>query len=414
MGLEPKFKQPTSLKIRKINKEKDKFYSNETYQRSVAWTKERRKKLLESIFTNLPIGLLFLKIPGNLNKYEILDGQQRIETIKLFLNNRLKTSDNLMNLRGKYFNELHKTQSRNFLNYKIWYLPISGGTEENLSDIFLRLQEGVPLNSAERLNTIQTKMRKSVIAISEHGIFSKIKKIKPYRFAHRRIAAQCVWYEVSHKFNGNISVPRHENLVKTYKEITISKKVRNKIFGTLDFIDSAVGDEIKIIGNKSDFVLIYLITTYLRNYKRIILDKDRFREFITIFFTLTDISDKKNIAKRMKNTDYLKYKKLRSGGSTTEIITKRFQILLKYFWLIHGEAAKKDSRRYFDDAEKKYIYYIKSKRLCSYCKNFVSWNTASFDHIIPISQGGKTTIDNGRLVHKGKCHEGLEKLKKRG
>jgi uncharacterized protein with ParB-like and HNH nuclease domain len=62
---------------------REKFDFNKEFQRSKAWSKERQQRLLDSIIKNLSIGALILRKTED--KFEVLDGQQRLQTIFDFI-----------------------------------------------------------------------------------------------------------------------------------------------------------------------------------------------------------------------------------------------------------------------------------------------------------------------------------------
>jgi hypothetical protein len=62
-----------------------------------------------------------------------------------------------------------------------------------------------------------------------------------------------------------------------------------------------------------------------------------------------------------------------------------------------------DPKRLFDDAQKKEIYLRDAGR-CAICKELVVADEAEYDHFpLPYTLGGRTAIENGRLVH-ATCH----------
>ena len=56
------------------------------YQRGLVWNQEQKEMLIESIMMNMPIGNIFLNEQGY-GFYEIVDGQQRLDTIWSFYKN---------------------------------------------------------------------------------------------------------------------------------------------------------------------------------------------------------------------------------------------------------------------------------------------------------------------------------------
>jgi len=59
------------------------------YQRRARWNDKKRSHLIESLLMNVPIPPVFL-YEIDLAKYEVMDGQQRIQTVKHFFSNKFK------------------------------------------------------------------------------------------------------------------------------------------------------------------------------------------------------------------------------------------------------------------------------------------------------------------------------------
>lgn len=59
------------------------------YQRRLVWDNKKKSKLIESFLMNIPIPPIFL-FEHKLSKYEVMDGQQRINAIMEFYENELK------------------------------------------------------------------------------------------------------------------------------------------------------------------------------------------------------------------------------------------------------------------------------------------------------------------------------------
>ena len=79
------FKRYTISEIQKFRNDK-KLFINISYQRSKVWKQQQKQALIDSILGNYPIGVLVLWENRKRN-FEILDGQQRVETISDFMKN---------------------------------------------------------------------------------------------------------------------------------------------------------------------------------------------------------------------------------------------------------------------------------------------------------------------------------------
>lgn len=77
------------------------------YQRNYIWDDARKSRLIESFVANIPIPPIFL-YETEYNKYEVMDGLQRISTIIKFFKNEFVLKDLVLwpELNGKKFNDL--------------------------------------------------------------------------------------------------------------------------------------------------------------------------------------------------------------------------------------------------------------------------------------------------------------------
>lgn len=116
-----------------------------TYQRDFIWQETMQSKFVESIFMGVPIQPLFafeLDEDGNL---ELLDGVQRLSSIKSFFDGNLQLTglEELDLLNGFIFEDLVSARKRKFLNTILKLYIINENTDEGVrADIFRRVNEG--------------------------------------------------------------------------------------------------------------------------------------------------------------------------------------------------------------------------------------------------------------------------------
>lgn len=75
--------------ILQMVEKKEIFDLSPSYQRRTRWSDKKRSHLIESLLMNVPIPPIYL-YERDLAKYEVMDGQQRLESIRLFFNNEFK------------------------------------------------------------------------------------------------------------------------------------------------------------------------------------------------------------------------------------------------------------------------------------------------------------------------------------
>lgn len=154
----------THLKIENSVKSISHTFLNERYanridfspyfQRKYVWDNEKASYFIESILLGTEIPPIVLFDDGKKN--EVIDGRQRYETIKRFLENRLALDINglksLTSLEGKYYSELPDSIKASFNNTKIRILQFSIVNEPSLTaeqedkvkkEIFTRYNSGI-------------------------------------------------------------------------------------------------------------------------------------------------------------------------------------------------------------------------------------------------------------------------------
>lgn len=154
---------------------------NPAYQRRHRWDTKKRSQLIESLLLNIPIPPVFL-FENAYNQYEIMDGRQRLEAIKGFLDNTypLRGMEYWPELDGSQFNNLPPTIQRGLLRRTISAIVLLAETsrpEDSEIDVrmalFKRLNTGgVKLNPQELRNALYpSPFNEMLLAIARWDTF---------------------------------------------------------------------------------------------------------------------------------------------------------------------------------------------------------------------------------------------------
>ncbi len=164
-------------------------YSIADFQRdSDQWDEVKKSLFIESVLNNLTIPSLFLAATSE-GKYEIIDGQQRLTTLKEFHSNLLKLvefdeADYLgqrsVHYAGKTFQELKSSSpayARAFEEYLLSLIKLPEGVSDSTRrEIFRRINEaGTPL-SAQDIRLTYYGRCKSVALIRLAGIYDETRE----------------------------------------------------------------------------------------------------------------------------------------------------------------------------------------------------------------------------------------------
>ncbi|MGN7706905.1 DUF262 domain-containing protein [Chryseobacterium sp. 22543] len=131
------------------------------FQRNFIWDKTRQSKLIESVLLGLPLPSIYLSQYED-GRLTVVDGLQRLSTIRAFLNNELKLTnlEYLSECNNKHFSELETVLSplrlRKFTQTQIMCFVIDYRSPSKLKfDLFRRLNTGgKPLNNQEIRNCL--------------------------------------------------------------------------------------------------------------------------------------------------------------------------------------------------------------------------------------------------------------------
>ena len=122
------------------------------YQRNYIYADGKKDvAVIDSLLKSYPLGLLYFVKVGD-NKYEILDGQQRVTSFGRFITNKFAIKDE--HGMEQYFDGLAKNLQDKILDSQLT-IYICEGEESEIKEWFKTINiVGVPLNNQELLNAI--------------------------------------------------------------------------------------------------------------------------------------------------------------------------------------------------------------------------------------------------------------------
>ena len=394
--------------------DKNKIFINYDYQRGDVWKNTQQIELIRSIYNSYSIGVLVLYINDS-GQYEILDGQQRLLTIKKYLSDKL----NLDRSDIKPYSELEE-DDKMFLNaYSVGYLKLKSHNpetkEEDIIQTFLRLQEGSPLNKAEKINAHRGEFKNTFKEVRDtHNIFNYLGKDR--RFRLRLLSAELLHLELEGDFKHSkfpgLELATLKGSCSKY-ENEVSKKKLKFFKGNLDYLQHSLNFLLTAMTAR-DLIPFYLLVSYLRKYKA---DNSNLKNELSSFcsdflqkinsFSVYDTTPPEGM-ERKEFFDYLKYKTEGRKATSPDSIEYRFEFLRKRFKK-YIPFIQKDPNRLHDIEQKRELFY-RQKGICTECDKQIDFRVdGSAHHILAHKDGGKTDdLKNAVLLHE-RCHSRLEK-----
>ena len=433
--------EPDDLKVRDVLalKSQQMLVVNSEYQRGVVWTPTQQKKLIDSVLRGYPIPLIYFhhiqqEAAGlRSERFEVIDGQQRINALYEFHEGAFKLFDPVKDEAdarfpdfitkepcpwgGRGFPDLSDELKEQFLDTSLRIVKIETHDPNQARDLFVRLQAGMPLNSQEKRDAWPGQFTEFVLKLGGkphvarypgHDFFNilmRAGKLKD-RGRFRQLAAQIAMLFLTRREDGKWRDTNATAIDDFYYEhlgfdadsgdAKRLGEVLDKLVNLLFFSDHQKRK--KIVGHEA-IHLVLLVDALLDDYTR-----SWESEFASAF---DEFREQFALAKKTQNDSkpgeyWLQYGVwTRVNSDRAENIQRRHEFFAAK---MHERLPlkMKDPQRMFGALEREIIYYRDQKR-CGECDADVIWSEAEIHHVDQHSQGGKTALENGALVHRH-CH----------
>jgi hypothetical protein len=220
---------------------KNNIDTNPDYQRPAVWSTSQKQLLMDTILRGYDIPKFYMRqISKSPQKFEVVDGQQRLRSIWSFIAGEFRLAKESDDVDGHkiancYYVELPIEIRSLFDVYPLDVVVMTDSEEDEVREMFLRLQNGTSLKAQEKRNAMPGEMRKFVKELTEHNIFTKSVPFANKRFIHDHVAAQITLVELS---GGPVNV-KDKDLNKMYEDNAVfnaSNPKAKKIKKTLDYM----------------------------------------------------------------------------------------------------------------------------------------------------------------------------------
>ena len=380
-----------------LNKRRKQINTNPDYQRPSVWTRNQKQLLIDSILRDYDIPKIYLHQVSK-EQYDVVDGQQRIRTIWSFYDNEFPLAKDADDVNGhvvaeKYYKDLDPEVSDIIDMYNLDLVILDDKTEEEIREMFLRLQNGTSLKAQEKRNAIPSKMRDFVKSVANHNFFYKV-DFKDSRFTYDLIAAQMC----NLALNGKIVNIKDKDLNDMYwNNLNFDKNCQQAkiIFKILDYLDTMFPSQAPELKRYSVISLFILIMDLMPNYDIRGRETDLQKWFIS--FEGNRAKDKMKEAEDQDPVLVLYQRWISNSSDTLDSLTYRHKVLKENLLAVVHNLPLKDPKRNFDEAQRQVIYR-RDNGICRICGKKCEWNDWEADHIVPWSKGGKTEIENGQLL----------------
>ena len=154
--------------------------TNPEFQRPAVWTVSQKQLLIDTILRGYDIPKMYWRRTGiNPDRYEVVDGQQRLRAIWGFVDGDFKLPVNAEYigdyvLSGISYLELHDDLRMQFDTYSVDVVILDDTDGDEVREMFLRLQNGTSLKAQEKRNAMTGQMREFIRSLTGHSFFQRV------------------------------------------------------------------------------------------------------------------------------------------------------------------------------------------------------------------------------------------------
>lgn len=310
--------------IDKIFRRRDR-YDIPDWQREEVWNREKKQCLIDSILRGWKIPKLYL-VKARGDNYLVEDGQQRLVAIFEFFSNELPLdSESEKTFGGRFYRDLPRRVADSFDDFEIEYDVIEEATDQELKEFFQRLQQGMPLNSSEKLNAVHSRLRDFCHSASRHPFFIETVAVSNTRYAHFDIVAKVVTIEIE-GLDAGLRFDDMKQVFLSQANFAATSAIAKRIKAALDFLNTAFKNKGSSLHTRTIVQSLITLTCRLDATGRSAGHEVELRKFFEAF--MAQLAEQVEMGQAATDSDYLSFQgsvnaNVRGGARTRQEIMLR-------------------------------------------------------------------------------------------
>lgn len=377
--------------------------TNPDFQRPAVWSVSQKQLLIDSILREYDVPKMYWrKLTSSPDRYDVVDGQQRLRAIWSFVDGEFALPKNAELIEGmttaslKYDNLPDDLRIR-FDTYALDVVILEDTDEDEVREMFLRLQNGTSLKAQEKRNAMPGKMRQFVKSLTEHSFFSSL-GFANTRFTHDHVAAQMVCLEQA---GGPTNVKDSDlnRLYQSNQEFELDGKTAKAVLRTLGLMAEVFPAKTPEL-ERFNAVALYCVFAELQRVYVIADIKAQLQTWFLEFEARRRAQEA--LDEDSAEPEWVSYKeKISHSTDAQESIRYRMDFMMRDLLARFPDLSLKDNQRDFTHIQKLAIFR-RDHQICQVrlkCDGVrVEWDNWHCDHKRPWSKGGPTTVDNGQVA----------------
>ncbi|MFI6708499.1 DUF262 domain-containing protein [Nonomuraea sp. NPDC050478] len=293
------------MALDKVYKRRDRYDIPE-WQRDEVWSTDRKQLLIDSILSGWKLPkFYFAKTSSNPDEFDVVDGQQRLSAIFEFFSGDLELSDDsAAKFGGRTYDDLPDQVTDLFDDFEIEYDEITEASDHDIQEFFQRLQRGVILTAAEKLNSIKSDLTTFARELAKHDFFTKKVFIKDIRKAYFDISSKVVAVEID-GLDTRLRYEDLKNFFESQESFSTRSNVSQRIRATFDYLDAAFPEKSRVFRSRGAIQSFITLTARLVESGRATSRETKLRLFLEAFSQ--ELSRQVELGTNAADKDYLEF-----------------------------------------------------------------------------------------------------------
>jgi hypothetical protein len=382
---------------------RDRINTNPDFQRPAVWARAQKQLLVDSILRDYDVPKLYWrKTDTRPDKYDVVDGQQRLRAIWEFFDGDFPLPKDAEAIDGEEvkslrYDELPDDLRMRFDVYALDVVILEDGDDDEVREMFLRLQNGTSLKSQEKRNAYPGQMRAFIRQLASHQFFQSV-GFANTRFNHDLVAAQLMCLELAGE-PANVKNADLNRMYRDNEEFDSQSTEAKSVKRVLNILAEAFPEETPEL-ERYNVVSLYCVVAEMQKQYAFDQIKPLLHDWFLHFETIRRAQDEK--PEDEADPEWSAYKdKISHSTDSADSIRGRMDFMLRNFLEFHPSIQRKDNQRAFTHVQRLAIFrrdggYCQLKIKCNGEK--LIWDDWHCDHAHPWTAGGKTTVENGRVA----------------
>jgi len=375
------------------------------WQRGKVWDDRMKYHLIDTVLRDWPMGLVMLSVTDHVDpdgsameQYDVVDGQQRITTVFEYRDGQEQwTKKAPPRIRDFVsYSSLKSAQQERFDEYKVAVALMREYEQDDILDVYSRLQNSRPLQLGEKVKALPTEFKPMLRELTEHKVFGLAGGRYRQRDAHWNLAGQ---FFKSVYLDAPLDRQEFDSLQEFLRREPFddgrARKAQERTSALLNLTRKVIEEAIELDGSFEKVLQSVRPLKWL--FAGVYALKEQFA-----------VSGKEHLlakglleyhrAKETESTDEWKaYMNTgRTGRVDTEDVRACLEQMMNRIILVAG-VEPLDPQRFFTPQQREEIYQRAGGK-CEHCLMKLSKTNFHADHKKAHRHGGPTTLENGQAL----------------